>query len=68
MLIIDEKKGRKIALAQGLKIVGILGVLIENYKQKNISLDEVKIYFLLFKEQGLRISETLEKVFFKRLE
>ena len=67
MLIIDERKGRKIALNQGLKIVGVLGVLIENYKQKLISFEEAKIYFLLFKENGLRVSDELEKVFFERL-
>jgi len=68
MLIIDERKGRKIALNQGLKIVGVLGILIENYKQGLISFEEAKIYFLLFKEQGLRVSDELEKVFFERLQ
>ena len=67
MLIIDEKKGRKIALNQGLKIVGTLGVLIENYRKRFVSYDELKLNFLLFKEQGLRISEELEKVFFEKL-
>ena len=68
MLIIDERKGRKIALNQGLKIVGVLGILIENYKQKNLTLDEAKLYFLLFKEEGLRVSEQLEKILFEKLE
>jgi len=68
MLIIDERKGRKIALNQGLKIVGVLGILIENYKQELISFEEAKIYFLLFKEQGLRVSDELERVFFERLQ
>jgi len=68
MLIIDERKGRKIALNQGLKIVGVLGILIENYRQKNLMLDEVKLYFLLFKEQGLRVSQELERIFFERLQ
>jgi len=67
MLIIDERKGRKIALNQGLKIVGVLGILIENYRQNFLTLDEVKLNFLLFKEQGLRVSEQLEKTFFERL-
>ncbi len=67
MLIIDERKGRKIALNQGLKIVGVLGILIENYRKEFITLDELKLYFLLFKEQGLRVSEQLEKVFFEKL-
>ena len=68
MLIIDERKGRKIALNQGLKIVGVLGILIENYKQEHISFEEAKINFLLFKEQGLRVSDELEKIFFKKLD
>ena len=67
MLIIDERKGRKIALNQGLKIVGVLGILIENYRKEFITFDEVKLYFLLFKEQGLRVSEQLGKVFFEKL-
>jgi len=67
MLIIDERKGRKIALNQGLKIVGVLGILIENYRQKFLTLDEVKLNFLLFKQQGLGVSEQLEKIFFERL-
>jgi predicted nucleic acid-binding protein len=68
MLIIDERKGRKIAINQGLKIVGVLGILIENYRKKFLTHDEVKLKFLLFKEQGLRISEQLEKLFFEKLD
>ena len=67
LLIIDERKGRKIATEQGLKIVGILGILIENYKQKIITLKELQYYFNLFKKNGLRISESLEKTFYKML-
>ncbi len=67
-LIIDEVKGRKIALKHGLKIVGCLGILIENYRQNKISLEQTKYYFELFKNNGLRISVELEKVFFERLE
>lgn len=66
-LIIDERKGRKIALAQGLKIVGVLGILIENYRQDFLSLAEVNFSFKLFKVNGLRVSDELERVFFDRL-
>jgi len=65
MLIIDERKGRKIAQSQGIKIVGVLGILIENYRQNKLSYEEVKMYFLLFKEQGLRISKQLEQIFLR---
>ena len=67
MLIIDERKGRKAAMVQGIKIVGILGILVENYRRELITMDEVKLYFLLFKEQGLRISEQLEKQFYEKV-
>jgi len=32
-----------------------------------LNLGTSKIYFLLFKEQGLRVSDELERVFFERL-
>lgn len=66
-LIIDEKKGRKIALDQGVRIVGILGILIENYVQDHISLEESQLYFSLFKKNGLRVSDELEQIFYKKL-
>jgi len=31
-LLIDERKGRKIAEKRGIKIIGILGVLLKAYK------------------------------------
>lgn len=67
-LIIDELKGRKIALKHKLQIIGCLGILIENYKQNHISLEKTKYYLELLKNNGLRISFELEKVFFNRLE
>ncbi len=66
-MIIDEKKGRKIALDQGVRIVGILGILIENYVQDHISLEESQLYFSLFKKNGLRVSDELEQIFYKKL-
>jgi len=51
-LIIDEKKGRRVAQEQGLKTVGILGILIENYRKNFIDIDEVRLYFTLFKSKG----------------
>jgi len=67
LLIIDEKKGRKIALNQGLKIVGILGILIENYKQNFITYEKSHFYFKLLKNNGLRVSDELEEIFYKKL-
>lgn len=66
-LIIDERKGRRIAINQGLKVVGALGILIENYRQDFISLEEVYYFFGLFKKSGLRVSDSLEQVFMEKL-
>jgi predicted nucleic acid-binding protein len=66
-LIIDERKGRKIAAGQGIKVLGSLGLLIENYRQEFISFEESQYYFKLFKQYGLRVSEGLEEVFFEKL-
>jgi predicted nucleic acid-binding protein len=66
-LIIDERKGRKIALNEEIQIVGVLGILIANYRQKLISFDEALYNFELFKKNGLRVSSELEKLFIKKL-
>lgn len=36
-LIIDERKGRQIAMNQGLNVIGVLGILVENYRLNHIS-------------------------------
>ena len=66
-LIIDERKGRQVALSQGVSIVGVLGILIENYKQDFISFDDAHYYFELVKKNGLRVNEKLEEIFYIKL-
>ncbi|RLA67067.1 MAG: DUF3368 domain-containing protein [Epsilonproteobacteria bacterium] len=41
-LVIDEKKGRKIALREGIKIIGLLGVVYLNIKKECLSETEAK--------------------------
>ncbi len=67
-LIIDERKGRKVAISQSLKIVGVLGILIENYRRGFLSLEDSHYYFELVKKNGLRVSEELENIFYKKLQ
>jgi len=67
-LIIDEKKGRQVALSQGVSIVGVLGILIENYRQDFIRFDDAHYYFELVKKNGLRVNEKLEEIFYIRLQ
>ena len=59
-LVIDERKGRKIAVQYGLKITGLLGVL-GKAKAKGI-INEVKPYLDdLVLISGFRVSKNLRK-------
>ncbi|MDD4854771.1 MAG: hypothetical protein PHQ22_02685 [Sulfuricurvum sp.] len=48
-LIIDEKKGRKIAINQGLKIIGLLGIVYLNVKRE-----------FLIKQQAIKLLEDIQ--------
>lgn len=58
-LIIDEKIGRKLAERYGLKIIGILGILIQAKKEGII--DKVKPYIDNLKRIGFWINPKLVK-------
>ena len=66
-LIIDERKGRIIAINQGIAVIGVLGILVENYKLDYISFEEAHYFFNLFKRNGLRVSEKLETIILQKL-
>jgi len=58
ILILDERKGRKVARSLGLNITGILGVLLEA-KQKELIMNIKPIVDQLILKAEFRISETL---------
>lgn len=58
-LIIDEKKGRKIAKNLNVQIIGLLGILYINIKKEYISLKEAKLFLDKAKNNGYRISQKL---------
>ena len=66
-LIIDERKGRIVAINQGLEVVGVLGILVENYRLDYISFEEAHYFFNLFKKNGLRVSKRLEEIILQKL-
>jgi hypothetical protein len=66
-LIIDEKKGRKIALNLNLKIIGLLGIIYLNVKKEFITKQEAKQLFSQAISNGYRISQTLISSMFDRL-
>ena len=66
-LIIDEKKGRKIAKNLNIEIIGLLGILYINYKKEYLSKKEIKIFLDEAISNGYRISDKLLKQFFESI-
>jgi len=63
-LIIDEKKGRKIALAQGLEIIGLLGIVYLNIRNGFLSRNEAKQFLDEALHHGYRINSKLIETMF----
>ena len=68
ILLIDEKKGRKIALGLNIQILGFLGIFLLCYKQKSLSANEAKDIVDKAKMLQFRLSEKLETRFFALLD
>jgi len=66
-LIIDEKKGRKIAMRQGLEIIGLLGIVYLNIKNKHISQENAKRFLDDVLAHGYRINVKLIELMFSKL-
>jgi len=66
-LIIDEKKGRKIAMSQGLEIIGLLGIVYLNIKNRHISQKNAKLFLVDALAHGYRINVKLIEAMFSRL-
>jgi len=66
-LIIDEKKGRKIATTMGINIFGFIGLLIINYKNKLLSKEDIINIFNKAKKQNFRVGKKLENAFLELL-
>lgn len=60
-LIIDEKKGRRIAKDMELKVIGLLGVVYLNVKKKYLTIDEAESFLTEAINHGYRISKKLLK-------
>jgi len=66
-LIIDEKKGRKIAMRQGLKIIGLLGIVYANIKKEFLTKEEAKSFLDKAIDHGYRINQKLIDGMFEKV-
>jgi len=67
-LIIDEKKGRKLAKRAGISVVGLLGIIGWNMKEGYITYEEAcKVYYAA-KEARFRVGVALESQFLEWLD
>jgi len=66
-LIIDEKKGRNIALREGLEILGLLGIVYLNIKKEYMNIAEARVFVEDAVAHGYRISTALIEQMFTRL-
>lgn len=67
MLIIDEKKGRKVAESYGVGVIGFLGILALNVKEQKLSRSDAINTINEAKQIGLYISESLLKLFSEKI-
>lgn len=58
-LIIDERKGRKVAQKLGITITGTIGILIQAHNENMISTENAKLYLEQLKTSNIRLSEAL---------
>ena len=67
ILLIDEKKGRKIAKNMGIQIIGFLGIMLLNYRHSKLSKEEIENILHHANNLNFRLSEKLKQDFLERL-
>ncbi|MFK5948144.1 MAG: hypothetical protein QM500_05175 [Methylococcales bacterium] len=67
ILLIDEKKGRKIAQTMNIKIIGLLGVLLLNYRHNKLTKDKIEGILHQSGKLNFRLSNKLKQDLFSKL-
>lgn len=66
-LVIDEKKGRKIAQNMNIRIIGLLGIIYLNIKKDFITQEEAQLFLDTAIKNGYRIHQKLIRDMFQSL-
>ncbi len=66
-LLIDEKKGRKIAQRVGIDIIGFLGILLLNYQRNNITKSDVIEIINEAERYNYRLGDSLKNKFLSQI-
>ena len=67
-LIIDERRGRKVAMNMGITITGLLGIVYLNIKKSFISKTQAKEFLDSAIADGYRISHLLVEDMFRKID
>lgn len=67
MMLLDEKKARKMASLMNIKVMGTVGILIKAYEKKIISKDEILVSVNIMKSYGRFVSESVYEELFRML-
>ncbi|MBR6154903.1 MAG: DUF3368 domain-containing protein [Treponema sp.] len=68
LLLMDEIRGREVAVRMGIKIMGTIGILSLAYEKSIISKEEIKEAIEILRESGRHISERLYRQLINMIE
>lgn len=59
VLLMDEHKGRRIAIQMGITITGTIGILSQAFNENILTMEEVESCIMCLQKNHIRISESL---------
>ncbi len=68
LLLMDEAKGRQVAMQMGIQLMGTIGMLLVAYREKLLSKEEILQCIDILKINGRHISEKLYKQLLEKLQ